>query len=138
MTPELYAIGIVFTLCSGLVGVIWKMLNDKMKSDHKTHQEALATQTRTLLDSIKSLESHVRAQINENNNQLSQRLTGNSGRIDSIISDISNHKVKLAEEYFSADETRRMIQDLTSPIREQLQEMKTMLIASLTNLKKGP
>jgi hypothetical protein len=53
-------------------------------------------------------------------------------RIDTLQKEISDHKERLAREYLDRDEVRLLIQDFISPIKDQVNEIKQLLIASLT------
>jgi hypothetical protein len=132
MNPEAY-VGIAFGMLGALLGIIWKQLNNRL--DRKDVEDAeLAKQISTqLTDRIQRVETSLSTRLNERMLEHSSRLSNGSMRMDVLQKEISDHKVKLAEEYHSAADVRILVIDLMEPIKNQLNTMQAGLQLILTN-----
>jgi len=128
MTPELYLLGIAVTIFLTLIGVIWKMLHSKIDSNHKGMLEAQRETENNLSNSITRLETSMNARSTEQYGQISNRLSNGSTRMDGFSQELASVRVKLAEDYHTASETRTLIGDLMNPITKQLDRLEYLMI----------
>lgn len=131
MTPEIYAIRFALTVLMGLLGVIWKQLNARLDRKDKADEQSLLT----LKASLKEDFATVTASINSRIQETSQRLSSGSLRMDGLQKEISDHKVKIAEQYHSAEETRTLIADLIRPLEMMMNGLRTDVVTALTGRK---
>jgi hypothetical protein len=127
MTPEIYAIGFSLAAISALLGIIWKQLNSRLDKKDETDAVHFAELKRESADEVAKLEIRLSSRLHERMLDHSSRLSNGSLRMDAMQTEVSNLKVKLAEEYHSAVETRTLIQDMMLPVTQQLNRMETDL-----------
>jgi hypothetical protein len=111
-----------------LLGLLWRMLNEKIKSNSVTQAQAIRLSQQMLLDKITAADTSTATRFNE----MSGRLNAGSARMDKLNDNAASLRVKLAEEYHSAAEVRTLITDLIAPQRDQLADIKES-IESLRN-----
>lgn len=129
MTSEItLPLSILFILFSTLLGVIWRMLHEKIKNDKETLTAMVKTVETTVLETVRRIESSFGARTAEQHGTLSQNFSRGSARMDDMQKEIASFRVKLAEDYHTAAETRLLVQDTVGPIMKQLDRMEYILL----------
>jgi hypothetical protein len=133
MTPEIYAAGFMFAIIGGLLGIIWKQLNSRLDKKDKSDIKALEVLHASIKEDISVMSVNINARIGEHSN----RLNSGSNRMDMLQKEISDHKVKIAEQYHSAEETRTLIADLIRPLEMMMNGIRADIITLLTREKRN-